>query len=252
MLTIKATPSKEISGSSKFKITAYEEGQIIGSKNINVFVNMMLGESFDQLESALKPAVNENIPSSILGWSHTAPNGWSVTNSSNMPAGTEEWQGWSFTTKDFWTKAEDQERNKFELGQGVIAVADPDEWDDNGSPAAKGFFDSTLTSPTVKVDDAKELYLGFASHYKQEGTQTAEVTAVFDNGEKQQVLVYDNKAASDNKNGHVLNKYEVKSINVPEDAASMKLQWRMHNAKNNWFWSIDDIRLDDQMIVSPK
>ncbi|WP_342601748.1 hypothetical protein [Peribacillus sp. FSL E2-0159] len=48
-----------------------------------------------------------------------------------------------------------------------------------------------------------------------------------------------------------MNKYEVKSIKVPEDASSMKLQWRMHNAKNNWFWSIDDIRLDDQMIVSP-
>ncbi|MED4635548.1 metallophosphoesterase [Peribacillus frigoritolerans] len=250
-LSIKAIPSKESSGSSQFTITAYEGGQIIGSKNINIFVNMMIGESFDQLDSALKPAVNENIPSSILGWSHTAPNGWSVTNSSNMPAGTEEWQGWSFTTKEFWTKAEDQDRSKFELGQGVIAVADPDEWDDNGSPASKGFFDSTLTSSSVKVEGAKDLYVGFASHYKQEGTQTAEVTAVFDNGEKQQVLVYDNKASSDNKNEHVLNKYEVKSIKVPEDASSMKLQWRMHNAKNNWFWSIDDIRLDDQMIVLP-
>ncbi|MDO7488713.1 hypothetical protein Q5O89_28980 [Peribacillus frigoritolerans] len=48
-----------------------------------------------------------------------------------------------------------------------------------------------------------------------------------------------------------MNKYEVKSIKVPEGASSIKLQWRMHNAKNNWFWSIDDIRLDDQMIVSP-
>ncbi|MCM3166824.1 hypothetical protein [Peribacillus frigoritolerans] len=89
--------------------------------------------------------------------------------------------------------------------------------DDNGSPTSKGFFDSTLTSPFVKVEGAKDLYVGFASHYKQEGTQTAEVTAVFDNG-KQQVLVYDTKAASDNKNGHVLNKYEVKSIKVPEYA----------------------------------
>jgi hypothetical protein len=82
------------------------------------------------------------------------------------------------------------------------------------------------------------LSLGFASHYKQEDIQTAEVTAVCDNGEKQQVLIYNNKGDSDNRNGHVLNKYEVKSINVPEGASSMKLQWRMYNAKNNWFCSI--------------
>lgn len=250
-LNVKAIPPEAFSGASEFTVTAYEGEQNIGSKDVRVLVNMMLGQDFDHLQSSLKPAVNENIPNSILGWTHETPNGWTIENSSNMPAGTTEWQGWSFTTKDFWTKADTQEREDFDLGQGVIAVADPDEWDDNGSPASKGYFDSTLSSPSVKVKGGQNLSLGFASHYKQEDIQTAEVTAVFDNGEKQQVLIYDNKSTSDNRNGHVLNKYEVKSINVPEDATSMKLQWRMYNAKNNWFWAIDDIRLDDQIIVAP-
>ncbi|GAA0434036.1 hypothetical protein GCM10008934_24350 [Virgibacillus salarius] len=250
-LNVKATPSEAISGASEFTVTAYEGEQKIGSKDVQVLVNMMLGQNFDYLQSSLKPAVNEDIPDSILGWTSETPNGWTITNSSHMPAGTIEWQGWSFTTKDFWTKADTQEREDFDLGQGVIAVADPDEWDDNGSPASTGYFDSTLTSPSIKVKGDQNLSLGFASHYKQEGIQTAEVTAVFDNGEKQQVLIYDNKSTSDNGNSHVLNKYEVKSINVPEEASSMKLKWRMYNAKNNWFWAIDDIRLDDQMIVPP-
>lgn len=250
-LNVKAIPPEAFSGASEFTVTAYEGEQNIGSKDVRVLVNMMLGQDFDHLQSSLKPAVNENIPNSILGWTHETPNGWTIENSSNMPAGTTEWQGWSFTTKDFWTKADTQEREDFDLGQGVIAVADPDEWDDNGSPASKGYFDSTLSSPSVKVKGGQNLSLGFASHYKQEDIQTAEVTAVFDNGEKQQVLIYDNKSTSDNRNGHVLNKYEVKSINVPEGATSMKLQWRMYNAKNNWYWAIDDIRLDDQIIVAP-
>jgi len=249
--TVQAAPSEELSGASELTITAYEGEQIIGSKKIQVLVNMMLGQDFESLQTSLKPAVNENISSSILGWTQETPNDWTITNSSNMPAGTTEWQGWSFTTKDFWTKADGQDREDFDLGQGVIAVADPDEWDDFGSPASKGYFDSTLTSPSVKVEGGQTLSLGFASHYKQEGIQTAEVTAVFDNGEKQQVLIYDNQSTSDNKNGHVLNKYEVKPIHVPEGVTSMKLQWRMYNAKNNWYWAIDDIRLDDQVIVAP-
>ncbi|WP_257350898.1 metallophosphoesterase [Pseudalkalibacillus decolorationis] len=244
-LSVKATPNKELSGQFELTVTAYEQDQPIGSKKVQVFVDMLLGQSFDQLQSSLKPAVDENIPSSILGWTQTPPSGWNITNSSNMPQGTTEWQGWSFTTKDFWSKADGQNRGDFNLGQGVIAVADPDEWDDTGSPASTGLFDSTLTSPKIEVKGGQDLNLGFASHYKQEGAQTAEVTATFDNGEKQQVLIYNGNSASDNAGGHVLNKCEMKKIRVPDNAKTMQLNWRMYNAGNNWYWAVDDIRLDD-------
>ena len=139
-----------------------------------------------------------------------------------MPQGTTEWQGWSFTTMEFWTSADTQGREDFSLGEGVIAVADPDEWDDYGSPASKGYFDSSLISPEVSVTGGQELYLGFATHYQQEDNQTAQVIATFDNGQQQTILKYDGNTASDNKGGHVLNKYETRKIQVPQDAKTMQ------------------------------
>lgn len=248
-VTFHAVPTGDISGQAEFKVTAFEGNTEIKSMNVQVFVDMLLGENFNSVQSLLKPAVNENISPSLLGWTHTAPNGWSVKTNSSMPQGTEEWQGWSFTTKEFWTAADTQGREKFGLGEGVIAVADPDEWDDYGSPASKGYFDSSLISPAVSVTGGQDLYLGFATHYQQEGNQTAQVTVTFDNGQQQTVLKYDGNSASDNKGGHVLNKYETRKIQVPQGATTMQIEWKLYNAKNNWFWAIDDIRLDDQALT---
>lgn len=252
-LRFEATAPNDFSGLAELAVMPSVGGTPIQSAKVNVYVGMLIGENFGGLKSSLKPAVDEQqIDESLLGWTHKTPSGWSIVNDPKMPAGTTEWQGWSFTTKDFWTAADKQSREDFDLGQGIVAVADPDEWDDNGSPSNSGYFDSTLSSPEIDVTGGKELYLGFASHYRQEDDQTALVTVTFDNGEKQTLLRYDKQKDSDNAGGDLLNTYVTREINVPEEATSMTIHWKLNNAKNDWFWAIDDIRLDDESVEVSK
>lgn len=241
-------PPKDYSGLGELTVTA-KAGSYIQTSKVGVYANMKLGENFEELKPVLKPAVDEKIPASVLGWTHTAPSGWSVETQADMPQGMTEWQGWSFATKEFWASADKQERENFKLGSGIVAIADPDEWDDHGSPAAKGYFNSTLISPVINVVGGQELFLGFASHYRQEGGQTATVEVTFDNGQKQQVLLYNSDSNSDNNGRDMLNKHEIRKIQVPDGASSMTIHWKMSNAQNNWFWAIDDVRVDDQPVT---
>lgn len=212
----------------------------------------LLSENFDGLRSILQPAADEQIDKSILGWTHLPPEGWSIINNPKMPKGVAEWQGWSFATKEFWTSADKQKREEFDLGKGVVAIADSDEWDDLGSPSSSGTFDSTLVSPNVKVTGGQTLYLSFATHYLQEANEKALVTATFDNGDELTVLRYDKNSDSDNAGKDVLNNQVLRKIQVPKGAKSMTLKWRYYDAGNNWFWAIDDIRLgSDQTINYP-
>ncbi|MFH1743644.1 MAG: hypothetical protein ABIH23_31960, partial [bacterium] len=161
---------------------------------------ILLDEDFNGLAESLRPAVDESIPSSILGWTHTPPEGWTIDNSKmgSVP-GMTEWQGWTFATMRFWTSADTQDRSNYTLSNGVFAIADPDEWDDRNSPGASGTFNSVLISPPIQVSTNQELYLYFDSHYRQEDTQRAQVRVSF-NGEPDIVLLdYHGGANSDNK-----------------------------------------------------
>ena len=73
------------------------------------------------------------------------------TNDPHMPQCTAEWQGWSFVSPGFWTSAYGRNRTDFTKGSGVIAVADPDEWDDfnTGSLNGADFSTSPITPPIV-------------------------------------------------------------------------------------------------------
>ncbi|GAA3129512.1 hypothetical protein JOF29_007279 [Kribbella aluminosa] len=95
-------------------------------------------ENFDGLAGSLQPRTTETgIPAGLLGWTHTAPGGWSVTSVDAMTGkGMDEWRGWSFATPQFWSVAQTgQGRENFTKAGGVLAVADDDEWDDANNPA---------------------------------------------------------------------------------------------------------------------
>ena len=63
----------------------------------------------------------------------------------------------------FWTAAEaGQQRECFVRSRGVIAVADPDEWDDVGNPSRNGPFESTLVSSSFAVAGRARVRLRFA------------------------------------------------------------------------------------------
>ena len=94
-------------------------------------------------------------------WTKDAPAGWAIEDM--VPGqdediefnGVTEWIGWSFTDKDWWVNvAGDQNRSQFELGQGTVAVADPDEWDDEPHPdsAGEGWYNTFLSTPEISLE----------------------------------------------------------------------------------------------------
>jgi hypothetical protein len=223
--------------------------------------SVLFEETFDGLTPNLQPrAMESGIPANILGWTHTPPTGWSVTNAPTMPQGTTEWQGWSFTTMNFWSRTQTgQARDAFTLQNGVFVVADSDEYDDFCPqpticpPANFGDFDSTMTTPAIPVTGGRALRLEFDSHYRQEANQTASVLVRFNDGTSQTLLFYNGQSTSDNGGGDAQNRHIIISFSVPASGTTMTLEFHKYLARNNWYWAIDNVYVIDETapVVTP-
>lgn len=211
----------------------------------------LLAEDFESLLPLLAPAADLNVPKDLLGWTRTPPEGWRVVNAPEMPAGTEEETGWSFMAKQFWFAADSQDRETFTRGLGIVAVADPDGWDDTGDPESRGRFDSRLISPAVTIPaGTTTLHLAFDSHYRQEEPQEAEITAEFDTGERRRLLHYSSAASgNDNAGRDRQNQLVALSCRVPTDATRVTFTFRLYNAMNDWYWSVDNIRVSTRPVT---
>ncbi|MFI6323282.1 alkaline phosphatase family protein [Nonomuraea sp. NPDC050556] len=196
------------------------------------FVGTRAGDPFDALP--LSGRVNETgIPAGVLGFTHTPPAGWSVNNSALPSGGVEEWRGWSFTTDEFWSRAQrDQWRELNVRSRGTFAVADSDEWDDRSHGA--GPYDTSLTSPAFGVAGRTSATITYATHYRPDGTQKAQVLVSFDGGPYAVVKNYTAEAIA---------KVEAVPVAVPAGASSMTVKFRYFDATNNWYWAIDDLRV---------
>lgn len=188
-------------------------------------------DPFDALQSTLGPRVDETgIPTTVKGFTHTAPAGWSVDRSRMPAGGVTEWRGWSFTTDEFWSRAQsDQNRENALRTRGVFAVADSDEFADKAGGTS---FDSTLVSPAYPVRGGTQATLRYVTHYLQEGAQIADVLVSFDGGPDQRVKRYSADARAT---------VEAISVTVPAGASRMTVKFRYFNASNNWYWAIDDL-----------
>ena len=116
----------------------------------------LFAEDFEGL--VLGPNVDESLAGEEV-WTETPPEGWMIDESGIPGIGdpamdsVTEWAGWAFTYKDWWVQtAGDQDRSQFTLGVGTVAVADPDEWDDqtHADSAAAGWY-KTFLSPTFPI-----------------------------------------------------------------------------------------------------
>ncbi|WP_431961517.1 phosphocholine-specific phospholipase C [Actinacidiphila sp. bgisy160] len=238
-----------VSGSLKVTVTAKlnggetEASASLPARTGPAMSGYLLAEDFESVAPALVAAADLSRPG-LLGWTRTAPDGWTVTNAPTMPLGTRELQGWSFLSKQFWFPA-GQDRPDFSRALGVVAVADPDDWDDTGSPSGRGRFDSTLTTPAVTIPSGTStLHLGFDSHYRQESPQEAEVTVAFDTGDPVRLLHYSSATSGNTNLGQDQeNRLVLLSCPIPAGATSAKVSFRIFNAGNNWFWAIDNVRL---------
>ncbi len=192
-------------------------------------------ESFDGLKDALKPGIQHN--PGVVGWTQQGPDGWSVTNADGMGAGgMQDLRGWTFATPEFWL-AENQERDRFTKGTGVIAVADGDEWND--APGA-GRIDTTLNAPALTLPEGSvQVRVQWDNSYRQEDDQTAEAYVEFDTGERVTLAAWG--AGSPEKDD--INSHRDEVVDVPEGATTATVKFR-YVAGNNWWWAIDDVQID--------
>jgi hypothetical protein len=209
----------------------------------------LLTEDFEDVP--LGPPVDEVPPPPGQDWTHTGPEGW-LNDASQVPGagdpnndGVTEWAGWSFANKDWWVKvAEDQKRSEFVSGQGTVAVADPDEWDDKDHP--DGLFNAYLSTPPINIDgaDAGSLQLIFDSSWRQEAQQTASVTVQYDGGQPVVVLLWPSEGVNPAAfKADATNEEVIVGLNNPAGAKSMVITFGLTDAGNNWWWAIDNIEV---------
>ncbi|MEZ5327995.1 MAG: PA14 domain-containing protein [Verrucomicrobiales bacterium] len=233
--------------------------------NVAVRSDDLFSEDFEGIE--LGDSVEEDVFGEKV-WSKQGPDGW-VTDDSQLykgefdpdPApedpidwlGKTEWKGWSFADKDWWAlTAGDQRRTEFTKGTGTVAIADPDEWDDSGSPAGSGQFNSFIITPAISLDGVPpgSVLLKFDSSWRPEccddgdgsNNQTATVTVTFDDGEPVEIMHWSSDSNDDNfHDDNSTNETIIIPIENPDGASSMKLNFGLTRGGNDWWWAIDNI-----------
>ncbi|WP_338696909.1 alkaline phosphatase family protein [Streptomyces sp. Q6] len=189
-------------------------------------------DDFDGLRAKLTGPVDETgIGAGVIGFTHTPPTGWSVDNSAMGTGGVTEWRGWTFTTDEFWTRAErDQQRECNVRARNVFAVADGDEWSDK---AVSATYDSTLVSPDFPVTGGRPATLTYTTFYRQESPQKGEVLVSYDGGTPVSVKTYTSDVPS---------RTETVTLAVPSGVTRAKVRFR-YTGGNNWFWTIDGVKI---------
>lgn len=219
-------------------------------------------QNFDSL--TLGPNVDETAPVDATAWTQTPPVGWTVDDSGvpyvNDPTrGVAEWEGWSFAEKTWWAAAAgDQQRSQFTLGQGNVAVADPDEWDDKGAPIATtpfaGYYNARMSTGDISLAgvSAGAAKLTFSSSWRAEccdegpnstNNQTASIQASYDGGAFVEVMRWESDSNSSSYKPDATNETVVVNLNNPAGASNVKLKFGLLNAANDWWWAIDNLEV---------
>ncbi|MGL4512603.1 MAG: PEP-CTERM sorting domain-containing protein [Lacipirellulaceae bacterium] len=226
----------------------------------------LFSEDFDGL--TLKPVVTfQSELRERQAWTEVSPLGWENDNSGVAFAGdplkgVTEFEGWRFVDKDWWTlTAGDQNRSQFLSGRNVIAVADPDEWDDFGSPASNGEgqpgvgdkFSAKLTTPAINlagigVNEAKAF---FYSSWRPEDTQKATLTAIYNRGlaseSRVELFRWKSLETGDDPLATFKPDSENESLSVnlqnPAGAQNVRLEFNLYDAGNDWWWAFDSLQV---------
>ncbi|MFG2233185.1 alkaline phosphatase family protein [Streptomyces sp. NPDC048723] len=212
--------------------TALAQVGVSGSGLDGVPLNAPDDDPFDTLRPNLQARVDETgIPAGAKGFTHTPPAGWSVDNSTMGTGGVTEWAGWAFATDEFWSQSQrDQWRELNVRSRDVFAVADSDEWDDKSHT---GTFDSTLVTPKWAVSGGSTRNLAFQTHYRHEAGQTAQVLVSYNGAAPVVVKTYTADAVATS---------ESLALQIPAGATDVQVRFR-YSGNNNWFWTVDNVRL---------
>lgn len=151
---------------------------------VGVAATALLSEDFEGLAADLGPFVS---PGEAGGdgtdWTATPPEGWPVETAA--PAvGPAEFFGWTFLDRDAWVATSgDRRRSEFALDDGVVAVADPDGYDDL-TEVDPDLYQTRLVAPAVDLTAIApgSLRVDFDSSWLPEDTLTGRLLVSFDGG----------------------------------------------------------------------
>lgn len=174
-------------------------------------------------------------------FTHEGPADWTVVNTDIPAGGVPEWEGWSFANKDYWVMVGgDQNRSYFTKGQNVVAVVDPDEWEDSGPD--EGTYTSALKSPLISVKGMERVTVDFDSSWRPEDDQKARLIAKFDvMGPPATLLYWTSQETDSTFHPDAENESLSFTLDVPAGATSVYYEWKMLDAGNDWWWAIDNV-----------
>jgi hypothetical protein len=212
-------------------------------------------------------------------WSPDFPDGWTTEflpdGSCPSECGRPEWRGWAVGFKDWWwQQVDNQLRSEFTLGRGYIAIADPDEWDDFAN--GRSSFNAFATTPAIALPGGiSSATLAFDSSWRPEGfddscscnedpsirnnNQTATIVAFYTVGNDEQpgveVLRWDSDNGFNSGTGVPSPFYkpdsvnesvalDLSTLNIPSGATAVRFEFALTNARNDWWWAIDNIAFD--------
>ena len=216
------------------------------------------------------PGFPPNTPGDGTDWTDQGPTGWTRDNSdlvvedSSGATGRDEFRGWTFLDKYFWINQQgNQNRVAYTKGENVVAVVDPDAYDDDieigpdSEPDPDGdgvrdasFFDASLSSAPIHLGGVAEntAKLTFDSSWRDEDFQTAVVFVEYfdadgNSASVNEVLRWESQPGP-NFHDDMENETVTLDLSNPADAASMIITWDMPVAANDWWWAIDNILVE--------
>ncbi len=212
--------------------------------------SLIYSENFDGLN--LGPNVHEWLTNQHA-FTHAPPTGWSIDKSGvptiNDPGkGVYEWEGWSFTDPQWWNDtAGDQQRSQFTRASGIIAVADPDEWDDRGTnpkPEEMGTYKTFLSTPAISLTNAVEntAMLIFDSSWRPEDYQKAVITVSYDGAAAAEIMTWTSTSGPNYKSDATNETVNI-PLNNPADAQNIVITFGLIDAGNDWWWAIDNLKI---------
>lgn len=128
--------------------------------------NTVFFENFESVQLQSSPTFG--LPNA---WSPNAPAGWNLQRDVQPIGGTREFNGWTFWREGLWRQVGGGLRTYFDRGQGVIAVADPDLWNNPLTPDVEPFsYQTLLQTPAIDLGnlhaDTNRLVLGFDTSWQ--------------------------------------------------------------------------------------
>jgi hypothetical protein len=181
----------------------------------------------------------------------------------NPNSGVDEWEGWSFADSDFWLVADTQGREDFTNGlanHSIVAVADNDEYDDFGLGDDGLYYNTGMSTGSIPVAGRSNVNFIFDSSWRYEAfdeeghkllnnakvnNQAVIIYASFDGAAPVQVTQWNSDTNDPNWKDHAHNETLEFPVSIPAGAQNMKLSFAYINAQNDWWWAIDNLKLQE-------